>query len=75
MVTIKVISERSGKPEKGKDVSLGIDGFLSGGVTKRISTDTNGEAHFDINPCSGKIWINGSEKFKGKISGRVLIYI
>lgn len=44
MVTVKVVSQSSGKPVKGKKVSLAFDGLLRG-VTDSEYTDSEGEAH------------------------------
>lgn len=75
MVTVKVISENSGKPAQSKRVSLGIDHLFSGGVTKDQFTDSNGEAHFDVKPAHGKVFIDGRNKYEGHLSGRVVVYI
>jgi hypothetical protein len=74
MVTVKVIHQSSGKPVKGKKVALGISG-LSGGVTHGEWTDFNGEAHFDVKPNHGKVYVDGSKKHEGHLSGRVVVYI
>jgi uncharacterized protein YfaS (alpha-2-macroglobulin family) len=74
MVTVKVVSKNSGKPIQGKKVSLGFDGLLRG-VTRSEYTDQNGEAHFEAKPGDGKVFVNGSTKFHGRLSGRVVVYI
>lgn len=74
MVTIKVILEKSGEPVKGKKVSLGFDGLLRG-VTSSEYTDSNGEAHFDVKPGDGKVYVGGTSKFHGRLAGRVYVYI
>jgi hypothetical protein len=75
MVTIKIVSKSSGNPVKGKKVVLGIDAFFSGGVTSPQWTDSEGEAHFDIKPNKGKVFVDGSTKHEGDLSGRVVVYI
>lgn len=75
MVSIKVVWRDSGKPAKDQKVAIGINSFLSGGVTKGQYTNSDGEAHFDIDPCEGQVFINGSTKHEGTIKGRVVIYI
>lgn len=75
MVTVKVVSKSSGNPVKGKKVALGIDGLFSGGVTKGEWTDSDGEAHFDVKPAHGKVFVDGSTKHEGHLSGRVVVYI
>lgn len=75
MVTIKLVYKESGKPAKGVKVAIGVDSFWSGGVTKSEYTDSDGEAHFEIDPCNGKVFVKGDTKHKGRIAGRVVIYI
>lgn len=75
MVTVKVVSKSSGNPIEGKKVALGISGLLSGGVTRGEWTDSNGEAHFDVKPSHGKVFVDGSTKHEGHLSGRVVVYI
>jgi len=74
MVTVKVIHKSSGKSVKGKKVALGISG-LSGGVTHGEWTNSDGEAHFDVKPNHGKVYVDGSKKHEGHLSGRVVVYI
>ncbi|MDQ3816212.1 MAG: hypothetical protein M3362_00810 [Acidobacteriota bacterium] len=74
MVTVKVIHKSSGKPVKGKKVALGISG-LSGGVTHGEWTNSDGEAHFDVKPNHGKVYVDGSKKHEGHLSGRVVVYV
>ena len=75
MVTMKVIHQSSGKPIKGKKVALGISGLFSGGVTHGEWTDSDGEAHFDVKPNHGKVFVDGSKKYEGHLSRRVVVYI
>jgi len=62
MVTVRVIDRSSGKPVKGKKVALGTSGLLSGGVTRGEWTDSNGDAHFDVKPNHGKVYVNGTKE-------------
>lgn len=78
MVTVQVVSQDSGKPEYNQKVWISREstGILdAGAVTKTESTDRNGEAHFDLDPCNGTVMVNSEEKYKGRIAGRVVIYI
>ena len=75
MVTIKVVDKNSGKPAKDKKVTLVLDGLFTGGVTNGEWTDSEGEAHFDIDPRSGEVHIGGRAVHKGHLSGRVVVYI
>jgi hypothetical protein len=75
MVTVKVIRQSSGDPVKGKKVALGIDAIFSGGVTNSQWTDSNGEAHFDVKPAQGKVFVEGSIEYEGHLSGQIVVYI
>ncbi len=75
MVTVRVIDRSSGKPVKGKKVALGISGLLSGGVTRGEWTDSNGDAHFDVKPAHGKVYVSGTKQYEGHLSGRIVVYI
>lgn len=75
MVTIVVISKRSGDPLEGKRVSISYGGFFSGGTTDKKRTDSRGEVHFDIKPCQGKVYVEGDKVYEGEIAGRVVVYI
>jgi hypothetical protein len=74
MVTIQLITKSSGKPAKNEKVSLGFDGFY-GGVTRKEWTNDQGEVHFDKDPGNGEVYHNGSTVYKGRIEGRVVVYI
>ncbi|MCI0524028.1 MAG: hypothetical protein L0Y75_02095 [Acidobacteria bacterium] len=75
MITVKVCYESSGEPAKNKRVAIGVDGLLAGGVTSGEWTDSNGEAHFDIEPCNGEVFVDGSTAHRGYLKGRIVIYI
>lgn len=74
MVTVRVVHQSSGKPAKSQKVSIGFND-LGRGVTSSEYTDSNGEAHFDAKPGDGKVFVNGSTKHRGYLSGRVVVYI
>ena len=75
MVTVKVVWKSSGKPAKDQKVALGIDTFFSGGVTSGEWTNSDGEAHFNVDSNPGRVFVNGSTKYKGHLSGRIVVYI
>lgn len=75
MVTVKVVHQSSGKPAEGKKVSLYVREVFAGGVTPPQYTDSNGEAHFDINSTEGEVYVDGSTKHKGRLAGRIVVYI
>jgi hypothetical protein len=60
MVTVKVIHRNSGKPVKGKKVAF----RMPNGVTSGEWTDSEGEAHFDVKPNHGKVFVDGSTKYE-----------
>ncbi|MEE4357346.1 MAG: hypothetical protein V2I97_12840 [Desulfococcaceae bacterium] len=74
MVSVQVVRQSSGKPAEGKKVVLSFDG-LSRGVTGHEYTNRNGEAHFGANPGSGKVIVDGSTVYNGRIAGRVVVYV
>jgi hypothetical protein len=75
MITVKVCYESSGKPASNKKVSLGIDELFRAGVTGSEWTDSNGEAHFDVEPGQGRVFVDGSTKHKGYLKGRIMVYV
>lgn len=74
MVSVQVIRKSSGKPAEGKKMMVSFDG-LSRGVAGNEYTNRNGEAHFDANPGNGKVIVDGSTVHKGRIEGRVVVYV
>ena len=76
MISVKLVSQSSGKPISGKSVSLGFDGnWLPGGVTKAQRTNSNGEVDFDVSPGKGKVYVDGRNAHEGQLAGRVVVYI
>ena len=75
MVTVKVIRKSSGEPAKGKKVALGIEHTIGTGMTHGEWTNSDGEAHFDVKSGRGKVYVDGSKKHEGNLSGRVVVYI
>ena len=71
MVTVKVIRKSSGEPAKGKKVALG----MPNGVTSGEWTDSRGEAHFNVKPNHGKVYVDGSKREEGHLSGKIVVYI
>lgn len=74
MVTIRVFYSSTGNPSENSKVSIAFDG-LFGGVTSNEYTDENGDAHFDVNPDNGTVYVDGKTVHKGYLSGRVIVYI
>ncbi len=75
MVTVKVVYQSTGKPAVGRKVSLYIREVFAGGITLPQYTDSNGEAHFDIESTEGEVYVDGSTKHKGRLAGRIVVYI
>ncbi len=74
MVTVKVVWEDTGQPAEGQRVAIGFDGLLRG-VAGDEYTNSMGEAHFDNDPGSGEVYIDGSTRYRGMIQGRIVVYI
>lgn len=75
MVTVKVVYQSTGKPAKDRKAALSVSRVFSGGVTPSQYTDLNGEAHFDIESTDGEVYVDGSTKHKGRLAGRIVVYI
>lgn len=75
MITVKVVHESSGKEAEGRKVALYVSRFMASGVTNSERTDSRGEAHFDVESCDGEVYVDGSTKYKGHLSGRIVVYI
>ena len=74
MVTVKVLYGDTGKAAESAKVSLGFSGLLRG-VTRDEFTDRNGDAHFDAEPGTCKVFVKGKKVHDGHLSGRVIVYI
>jgi hypothetical protein len=78
MVTVKVVRKDSGKPARDRKVSLYLQGSflgMGGGVTKNVYTDSEGEAHFEVESSSGEIYVDGVTRHQGRLAGRVVVYV
>ena len=74
MITVKVVSRSSGSSVSGRRVVLGFSGLLRG-MTNSEYTDSNGEAHFDSDNGDGEVFVDGKTEYRGKLAGRIVIYI
>jgi len=72
MITVKVCYKSTGDPAKGKEVSLGVEDLFR---THSELTDSNGEAHFDVEPCEGRVFVDESLIHKGYLKGKIVVYI
>lgn len=73
MITIQVHSNSTGKAVSGVKVSISKSGFLGSTIGPKI-TNKDGEAHFDIAPFTGKVYVDGKEVDSGFISGKKIVY-
>jgi len=72
MITVKVCYESSGDPAKDKTVSLGVEELFR---TDYELTDSEGEARFNVEPCKGRVFVDGSIAFKGYLRERIVVYV
>lgn len=75
MVTVQVFYKSSGKPADGKKVALYVRRFMASGFTHNQYTDSRGETHFEVESADGEIYVGGEKKFKGRLEGRMVVYI
>lgn len=73
MVTVEVVSQSSRRPQKGARVMINFSALLRGHLTEY--TDSNGEAHFNADPGDGEVYVDGTTKHKGRLAGRVVVYV
>ena len=74
MFSVKVVWKATGKPAKGRRVSVAFDGMFRG-VTRDLYTDEDGNADFDYDPGRGTIFVDGTTAYQGRIEGRVVVYV
>jgi hypothetical protein len=74
VITIKVCHESTGHPARRARVSLGFSSAFRG-VTHDQLTGDEGEAHFDADKGEGEVYVNGRSRYKGRLAGRVVVYI
>jgi hypothetical protein len=72
MITVKVCYQSSGEPAEDKTVSLGVEELFR---TDYELTDSDGEAHFNVEPCPGRVFVDGSIAFKGYLEERIVVYV
>jgi len=72
MITVKVCYESSGDPAKDKTVSLGVEELFR---TDYELTDSEGEARFNVEPCKGRVFVDGLIAYKGRLKESIVIYV
>jgi uncharacterized GH25 family protein len=77
MITVQIISQQTGKPVKGKKVSVHLNwGIMGGGTAGEDRTDENGQVEFPkADPSNGQIFIDGNTAFKGQLQGFNRIFV
>lgn len=74
MYTIKVITEKDGRPVEGRRVQVFYKGVFRGN-TREQETNNEGEAHFDYDNGRGEVYVNGRWAYEGEIAGRIVVYV
>lgn len=74
MVTVRAFYSSSGRAAKGVNVTVFFDGFLRGHMGPVI-TNEDGDAHFDVDPGSGEVFVDSKSRYKGSLRGRVIVYL
>lgn len=75
MVTVKVCYKSDGSPARDHKVSVSVSGLVGGFVTSPEYTNSEGEAHFDVASGEGEVYVNGRTLHKGRIAGRIVVYV
>lgn len=71
MVTVKVVMKLDQAPLKRMPVTLRLD--AAGEGTPPVFTDREGRARFDLPPASGKVLVDGLERYHGLLAGEIRI--
>jgi tRNA 2-thiouridine synthesizing protein E len=71
MITVKVMMKLDHAPLKRVPVQLHLD--AQDATTVSVYTDRAGRAFFDLPPASGKVLVDGLERFHGRLDGEVPI--
>jgi hypothetical protein len=69
-ITVQVLSNKTGKPVSGRQVSVGCDELMALWTTKRQSSNSDGIAQFSVarDNFKGSIYVNGTKVFEGKVT-------
>lgn len=71
MITVKVTMKLDRSPLKRVPVTLRLDAADQG--TAPVLTDREGRARFDLPPASGKVLVDGRERYQGRLAGEIPI--
>ena len=71
MITVKVVMKLDQSPLKRVPVALRLD--ATDATTAPVLTDREGCARFDLPPASGKVLVDGRERWHGRLDGDIRI--
>lgn len=71
MITIKVLMKLDRSPLKRTPVALHLD--ADDRITPAVATDRMGVAQFDLPPATGKVLVDGIERYHGRLDNDVVI--
>ena len=76
-LVVKVVQNSTGKPVRGKYVSVGCDELFALWNTSKVYTGSDGIAQFSVQRVGfkGKIYIDGKPVFEGKVMASNTVYI
>jgi hypothetical protein len=76
-LVVKVIQNSTGKPIKGKYVSVNCDELFSLWTSAKVTSDNDGMSKFSVRHVGfkGSISVNGEDVFKGKVMAFNTIYL
>jgi hypothetical protein len=60
---------------QSKGLVLGMEHTIGTGMTSGEWTNSDGEAHFDVKPGRDKVYVDGSKRHEGHLSGAFVVYI
>lgn len=75
MISIRVLNHKTGKPVVGARVKISFNTFPFSSFSDAEYTDEYGEVHFDDDPTSGAVYVNGDKVKEGLLKGLVIVYI
>jgi hypothetical protein len=77
LITIQVVRESTGRPASNIRVALFVERLFGTGMTSPEYTNDRGEAHFQIENCSGGVYVDGAfiKEAGSRLAGRMVVYI
>jgi len=78
VISIKVVSEKDGKPIAGQKAAISYESFLNGSVSSYVKTDASGVAQIDVEHrrnAKGKVFVNGRTEYEGYIESFMTVRI